>query len=169
MSEKTTAVPRRTPNIPARWTPFEELTEMRRQMDDVFGRMFGYTPLARLIPTEPIPFEPPVDIYEVNDKVFLLASLPGYPPEAIHVEATPETVTIFGERKPLVEFKEAIPYRHAGLNEAVTFKAVYTLPVEVDPNKVKATFLHGVLHLEMPKAEWVKPKTVKINVIPVKA
>ncbi|HLV81087.1 MAG TPA: Hsp20/alpha crystallin family protein [Chthonomonadaceae bacterium] len=169
MSEKTTAIKRHTPNVPARWTPIEELTEMRRQMDDVFGRMFGYTPLTRLFPTEPLPFEPPVDIYEVNDKVYLLAALPGYPPEAIHVEVTAETVTIFGERKPLVEFKEAIPYRQTGLNEAINFKVVYTLPVEVDPNKVVANFVHGVLQLELPKAEWIKPKTVKVNVIPVKA
>ncbi|HZT43265.1 MAG TPA: Hsp20/alpha crystallin family protein [Chthonomonadaceae bacterium] len=161
-------IARRTPPAPARWSPFEELTEMRRQMDDVFGRMFGYTPLAQLIPTETVVFEPFVDIYETNDKILLFASLPGYAPENINVEATGETITIFGERKPLFENEKAIPHKQVGLVNAGSFRASYTLPIEVDPNKIKATFYHGVLQLELPKTEKARTKTVKVNVIPVK-
>ena len=33
----------------------------------------------------------------------------------------------------------------------------------IDPTKVEATFENGVLQLMLPKAENVKPRTIKVN------
>jgi HSP20 family molecular chaperone IbpA len=35
--------------------------------------------------------------------------------------------------------------------------------VQIDPNKVDAKFTNGVLELVLPKADNVKPRTIKIN------
>ena len=44
------------------------------------------------------------------------------------------------------------------------FRIHCTLLVEIDPNKVKASFRDGILELEMPKAEQAKTKSVKVEV-----
>jgi HSP20 family protein len=43
------------------------------------------------------------------------------------------------------------------------FQRAFTLPVQIDPDKVQATFEHGVLTLVLPKADQVKPRTIKVN------
>ena len=35
--------------------------------------------------------------------------------------------------------------------------------LQIDPTKVQATFEHGVLDLVLPKADQVKPRTIKVN------
>ena len=150
-----------------RWNPWEDLADTRRHMDEVFNRMFTAPPLPRLIPGEPTTFEPYVDIYETTDKVFCFVALPGFLPENINVEVTGNAITLYGEHKPLFE-QEGFAYRLAGVTAACNFRVYYTLPVEIDPNKVKATFFNGILQLEMFKTELARNKTVKVNVIPAK-
>ena len=43
------------------------------------------------------------------------------------------------------------------------FMRSFNLPVQIDPNKVEAKFQNGVLELVLPKAENVKPRTIKIS------
>jgi|YelNatPaOPRAMG01_1025707.scaffolds.fasta_scaffold198997_2 HSP20 family protein len=162
-----TALTRRGEGALAPISPWEEIEDLRRHMDDLFSRVFGYTPLSRLIPSGPA-FEPAVDLYETDDKVMLYATLPGFSPDAIHVETTPDTVTIQGERKALFdsENQKAVAHRQGWVASEGSFSVSYTLPCEIDPNKVKATFRNGVLELDMPKSEHAKTKAVKIKVQP---
>lgn len=162
--EAATPVVRRSEGGLARWSPWDEFAELRHRMDDLFSQAFGYTPLSRLIPTETMEFEPAVDIYEVNDKVLVFASIPGFEPKQINLEVTPETITFTGERKAIYEDEKAVSHRVSGLSGQCNFKFYYTLPVEIDPNKVKATYTNGILKLEMPKTERARTKSVKVNV-----
>lgn len=167
-SEKSTVPARPAEGHVARWSPMDELTELRRHMDDLFSRMFGYTPISRLIPNEGLTFEPQVDLYETEDKVVVCATIPGFTPKDINIEAAQNAVTISGERKPLYEGEKAVAHRRSGLDTASSFRISYTLPVEIDPNKVQATYDKGVLNVEMPKTEQARTKTVKVNVAPAK-
>jgi len=159
-----TALAPRTEGEVVRWSPWEEMENIRHRMEELFSRAFGYTPLSRLIPSEPGVFEPAIDLYETDEKILLFAAVPGYTPEEIKVEATPETITLEGERKPLYEDEKAVQHRWSWLSGASRFSVCYTLPTEIDPNKVKATFCNGVLRLEMPKTEAAKTKSVKVSV-----
>jgi len=38
------------------------------------------------------------------------------------------------------------------------------LPAEVDPDKVKATYKDGVLHVTLPKPESMKPKHIDVEI-----
>ena len=40
-----------------------------------------------------------------------------------------------------------------------------TLPTGLEPDKANATFEHGILRLEIPKAEQVKPRQIKISTV----
>lgn len=148
----------------ARWGVFDEFAELRHKMDELFSRAFGYTPLSRLLPNEPFVYEPIVDIYETDAAVEFYAAIPGFVPENIKVEATPESICIQGERKPLYSEK-AIVIRQGWVAYPVNFCCDYTLPVEIDPNNVKATFQNGVLHLIMKKTEMARKHVVPVTVI----
>jgi len=41
---------------------------------------------------------------------------------------------------------------------------IYVLPMPVQADKIKASYRNGVLHVELPKAEEVKPKEIPIEV-----
>jgi HSP20 family protein len=149
-----------------RWSPFDEFSDLRHRMEELFSRAFGYTPLSNLIPNEPMTFEPVVDIYEVDSKLDLFVSLPGYKPEFIVVNATQGAVTIKGERKCLYD-ENAIARRQGWVAASNNFSVTYTLPCEIAPNMVKALFENGILHLEMPKSERAVTRSVKVKVQPV--
>lgn len=150
----------------APWNPWSELTELRQRMDDLFSRSFGYTPLSRFIPAEMQMEEPEVDIHESDTALQVLCSLPGYTPDQIKVEATGDSFTIQGERKALFDDDKAITHRNSGVSGSSRFYFSYALPMEIDPNRIKATFANGVLQLELPKTEPAKSKGVKVNVEP---
>ncbi len=161
---QNTALARRKDAGMTRWTPWDEFASLRSQMDDLFTRAFGYTPLSQMIPSELSAMEPDIDIHETEDKVFVHASLPGYTRDQINVEATNDTLTISGERQPLFQNEKATRHGAGRVTGTARFNATYTLPSEIDPNQITATFRNGVLELQIPKSERARSKTVKVNV-----
>lgn len=167
MASKTsssTALARRGEGAVARFSPWTAMENLRREMDELISRAFGYTPLSHLISEEKAHLEPAVDIYETENEVLALVALPGMTPEQVHVEATSDSIYIRGERKPFFVDEKATLYCQGWVNASGEFSVHYTLPVEIDPNKVKATFTNGILEIRMPKAEYARPKGVKIEV-----
>lgn len=148
------------------WSPWTEMAELRQRMDDLFARAFGHNPLSHLIPAEWKGPEPTVDIHETETGFQLLASLPGYTPEQIRIEATGSGLVIQGERPALVEKakEKATTHRDNGLSGSSQFQFAYTLPAEIDPNRIAATFENGVLKLELPKTEKARPQSVKVAI-----
>lgn len=154
----------------ARWSPFEELNELRNRMDDVFARAFGYTPLSHMLANvpnvlaEPFTLDPPVDLFETEDRFEAYVAVPGYNPEMITINAAQDCLTIEGQRNALRDDKEKAKGRSGLVTGSSRFNISYTLPAEIVPDKIKATFKDGVLHLEMPKSERAVAKTIKVKV-----
>jgi len=94
----------------------------------------------------------------------LFAAVPGCSPDSIHVEATTDTVVVQGERQPLYENEKATVHRQTWLSSSGSFSVSYSLPCEIDPNRVKASCKNGVLELTMTKPEQARPKTVNIKI-----
>lgn len=161
-SSETSPIRRHEGNL-SRWSPWDDLAEMHRQMDDFFSRSFGYTPLSRLIPFEGREMAD-VDIYEKPDAVIVEAAVPGFTAEEIHVDASPESVQIEGERKTQQIDEKTRQHRHSNWSSQSRFRAVLPLPCEINPAQVKAKLEHGVLKLELPKSEQARQKSVRVNV-----
>jgi HSP20 family protein len=154
----------RPPETPlSRWHPFDEFNELWRRMEDLFSRNSGYTPLSRLIPGDPFTFEPTVDIFEKDGYVELIAAVPGFVPENIKVEATPEYILIQGERQNLHEEK-GVPYRQRWASSAANFCVNYAMPVEIDPLNVKAVLKDGMLRVTVPKVETARVRSIPVTV-----
>ncbi|MBV9849032.1 MAG: Hsp20/alpha crystallin family protein [Armatimonadetes bacterium] len=142
--------------------PWNDLAVMDRLFDtffstpqSLFGR--GMTSAA----------QPSVELYETADDLLAYVYAPGMAQDSFDIFASGDSITIKGERKPLLEVTEGLTSHTpwAGLATGTsTFNASYSLPVEIDPAKVEANYKDGVLHLRMPKSEAAKPRQVKVEV-----
>lgn len=105
-------------------------------------------------------FVPRVDIYGTKDALFLIADMPGIDEQTVDVELEKNILTISGR----VENGKVKDYRLVFSEyEVGDYERTFTLSDEIDRDKIKANVKHGVLRLELPKAEEVKPKKIKIN------
>jgi HSP20 family protein len=144
-----------------RWDPFAELATLRNTMD----RFFEDRPLRLAFGNGATENYFPVDLYETAEEVVVKASLPGVKPEDIDISVTGQLLTLKAESKQESEEKGQNYYRRE--RRAGTFVRQLTLPSEVESNKADATFEDGVLSLKLPKAEAMKPKTIKVSTRPV--
>jgi HSP20 family protein len=104
----------------------------------------------------------PLDVYETCDAVVVRASMAGVRPEDIDVTVTGDTLTIRGEL-PDQAPAGVVRYHHREHRSGALARSV-TLPIEVQSSRVEATLENGVLTLTLPKAERLRPKTIKVNV-----
>jgi len=105
---------------------------------------------------------PPVDIYENEQGIILLADMPGVAKDALDIQVDKDVLTINGsiaqaipeDAKPLyVEFSGPGRYQRA-----------FTIGPDVDIDKIEASMHAGVLKLVLPKAEHSKPHKIEVKV-----
>jgi len=103
-----------------------------------------------------------LDVSETDDTIEIDAELPGMDEKDVEVVLNDNILTIKGEKKHEKEEKKKdyhMVERHFG-----SFSRSITLPYEVDPESIKATFKKGVLHISAPKPAEVKDRSHKISV-----
>ena len=104
---------------------------------------------------------PLLNVSEDADHYYVRAELPGLEPGEISLTVVGKNLTIQGER-PSPSEQEGLRY-HRRERSFTTFSRTIGLPSEVDPGKVKATCKHGVLSIELPKAEATKPRQISVQ------
>jgi len=130
--------------------------EMDRLLDDFYGRM---TPSGESYEGE---WLPAMDMKENENEVTAMVELPGLSKNDIKVSVKNDVLSITGEKKAeKTEEKENV---HRVERSYGYFKRSVVLPVEVDSEKVKASFKDGVLKITLPKVESKKPKEIPIQV-----
>jgi HSP20 family protein len=149
------------PRLPSfrAWDPFEEVVDLHKRMDEIFGEFFGRTPVA-MAATEAV-WSPLVDVHETKEGFNLQVELPGVKQEDIQLTIEGNSLLLKGERKRENEVKEENYHRIE--RSYGTFQRSIVLPSVVDPNRVKATYRDGVLQIQLPKKEEAKPKEIKVE------
>jgi HSP20 family protein len=142
-----------------RWDPVRDFVSLREAMDRLFEDSFIRPGAAWSGDGMGTAFA--IDLYETPDAFVLKAPLPGIKPDEIDINATGDGVVIRGELKPDTQVKPEAWLRQE--RRYGKFQRGFTLPTQIDPNKVDATFEHGVLTLTLPKAETVKAKQIKVK------
>jgi HSP20 family protein len=115
------------------------------------------------VPEQTMPgpvFIPPVDIFETDHDITLLADLPGVKSKGLNIDLRENTLTISGDIEPyenaheqdlLVEYEVGKYFRQ------------FTLSNLIDHEKIDAKLNDGVLTLTLPKAEAAKPRKIEIK------
>src|ERR1700752_383378 len=103
-------------------------------------------------------WSPPVDIYETKDAYVLCAEMPGVRKDGLDITVEGTTLTIVGRRaepQPVgtVVHRESKP---------IDYRRVFELDPTIDTAKIRARVEQGVVTVELPKAERVKPRKIKI-------
>ena len=140
------------------WDPYRELSTLQ----DRFSRVFGGG-LPRRERDEELSLGawiPPVDIVEEKDRILMTAELPGFKENEIEIQMEGGVLTLRGERKSETE-KEGRTF-HRMERSYGQFVRSFTLPNNVDRERIKANFANGLLEIELPKLEEAKPRQIKI-------
>lgn len=105
---------------------------------------------------------PPVDVVEDASGITLYADLPGVPKDRLNLHVEAETLTIEGEIA--LDLPQGMESTHAEIG-LPRYRRVFSLSKELDPDKVTAELVQGVLTLRIPKAEHAQPRRVEIKVL----
>ena len=143
-----------------RWNPMNEMFSFRRPLSRVFDDFF----LPRTNTEDGTltwGWNPVVDIYDNEDNFVIKAELPGVSKKDIEIDIKDRVLTLKGERSADNEVKEDNYYRRE--RTYGRFEKSFTLPANVDPDKIKADYSDGVLKIEVPKPEDQKPKQVTVH------
>jgi HSP20 family protein len=103
----------------------------------------------------------PIDLSENEDKVTVKAVIPGVKSEDVDISVSENVLTIKGESR-FEETTEKENYYRREIRYG-SFSRSIPLPTRVDYEKADADFNDGVLTVSLPKAEEVKPKSIKIR------
>ena len=142
------------------WRPIgRELSSLHQEMDRLWDRFIGETPLVRRITGE---WWPTVDVSETKDNFVIKAELPGMDASDVNVSVSGNVLTIKGEKRKEEEEKDEHHYRAERYYGS--FQRSFQLPSSMQAEKVEATFDKGVLRVILPKVEEAKKKEIKIKV-----
>jgi len=143
-----------------RWNPLKEMSLLRNHFSSLFGDPFFPAEMAGNEGSRNV-WQPAVDIFEKDDKMFIKAELPGMDKKDISLDIQNDVLTLRGERKYENEVKEENFYRKEMSHG--TFVRSFTLPAEVDADRIKAEFKDGILTVEVPSPETRKPKQITVH------
>ena len=106
---------------------------------------------------------PKVNVYEYDDKVGIIAEIPGLDKKQLEVSVEEGVLTISGDKHSAFENDGATVLRRE-LKQS-SFKRQFELGELLDGENIKASFKDGILSVSVPKVEPEKPKkhTVKIG------
>ena len=144
-----------------RWDPFKEVATLQDRMNRVFGEAWGRThrPDEDYISGS---WMPAVDVRESKDALEISTELPGIEPKEVEVCVENGVLTLKGSRQ-FEKATEGETY-HRVERAYGSFERSFSLPTNVDPERVQAVYRHGVLHLTLPKREEAKPRSISITV-----
>lgn len=105
-------------------------------------------------------FTPPVDIFETEKALTLLADMPGVKADNLTIDLRENVLTLDGE----VKFSE-IDDENIVFEEYRTgkYSRQFTLTEIIDQSKISAELKDGVLRLTLPKAEAAKPRKIRVK------
>ena len=143
-----------------KWNPIGDAFGLRNRMNHLFDEFFS--PVSRGDRDLSMwNWDPVVDIYDNDDRIVIKAELPGIEKKDIAVDVKDRVLTLKGERSSDNEVKEEKYYcRERTFGK---FERSFTLPTDIDPEKIDANYKDGVLKIEIPKPEEQKPKQITVH------
>jgi HSP20 family molecular chaperone IbpA len=104
---------------------------------------------------------PPVDVFETESAITLLADLPGVQRDKLQVRVDGDTLVV--EATASTAGPENLQLV-VGEAQYPTYRRQFTLSRELDTGRIEAQLRDGVLRLTIPKAEEARPRRVQVQV-----
>ena len=132
--------------------PFAVMRRLQDEIDRTFAPGTGSSTAAGF---------PAVNMWQGEHSVALTAELPGFKPDDIDISVKDDTLTISGQRSAPETGEKAV--WHLRERPVGKFARTIQLPFRVDPEKVDARFVNGVLEIELSRPEEDRPRRIEVK------
>jgi HSP20 family protein len=105
-------------------------------------------------------FMPPIDIYDSDDGLFLLADLPGVTIESLEIQVQDNRLTLYGRVTPALPAKAQLLHQEFEWGD---FLRSFILSDEVDHDRITAKLNNGVLEVFLPRTPKAEPRRIQVN------
>jgi HSP20 family protein len=103
---------------------------------------------------------PPVDVYENDDEILVVADMPGARSDSVTVKLEKDELYIAAVRDGDTDGQLL-----AGGRRDCEYRRTFLIPRGVDPNGISAEMSQGVLKVRLPKTADVKPRVIQVKTV----
>jgi HSP20 family molecular chaperone IbpA len=115
---------------------------------------------AEVVRSEPqVVFTPPIDIFETDDGLVLLADLPGVSGETLELQVQDNKLTLFGRVEPAIPDDARLMHQEYRVGH---FLRSFILSDEVDHERISAKMNSGVLEVQLPRLKRSEPRRIHV-------
>ena len=146
--------------------PFFDRDTFLTPFDKIFDQMVEaqYPDITKSVGVKPYQGSayPKVNVYEYDDKIGIVAEIPGLNKKQLKVDVEDGVLTIAGDKHSTFENDGAKVIRRE-LKQS-SFKRSFELGELLDGDNIAATFKDGILSVSIPKMEPEKPKKTNVKI-----
>ncbi len=138
-------------------TLFNDLRRLDQEMDELFGRFAWPVTGIRSVARGTFPA---VNVGATSEKVEVYLFAPGLDAKKLELSMQQNLLAVSGERKIPIDEK-ADYYRQERYSGE--FRRVITMPEDVDPDRVEASYRDGVLRISVARKEAARPRKIAVQ------
>jgi HSP20 family protein len=138
---------------------FGDFDRLRRELDDLFGMAGLPTGIRSAAPGA----FPALNIGNTPTSVEVYAFAPGIDPNQVDVTIDRGVMTISGERPSVLPNDDKKVNVYGNERFSGRFRRAISLPEDIDPSKVEATYRDGVLRVSVARRESAMPKRITVQ------
>ena len=134
-----------------------QFRRLEEELDEIFG---GATPWTGGIRSLPPGTFPAINVGGSEDDVTVYLFAPGIDAKTLEISIQQNVLTVSGERE-VARDDEATYYRQERFGGE--FRRVLSLPDDVDPDRVEASYRDGIVQISVRRRESAKPRQIAIR------
>jgi HSP20 family protein len=135
---------------------FAEVRRLDSELDQLFGRWAAPASIRAMRRGT----FPPINVGATPERVDVYLFAAGVDPKSLDISIQQNLLVVGGKHAVAVN-EEADYYRRERFDGE--FRRVITLPEDVDPDRVDATYRDGVLQITVQRREAVRPRQITVN------
>lgn len=106
-------------------------------------------------------FVPATDVYEKGESIYVVCDIPGVDEKNVDISLENDILNITAHQD--LQKVDNYELLHQGYVEGI-YQRSFSVNEGIDQKKIKAKLNNGVLNVELPRAETLKPKKITVNV-----
>lgn len=135
---------------------FDEVWRLQQEVDELFGS-WGSPLGIRSLPRGSFPG---VNVVQTPERVDVYLFAPGIDPKSLEISIQQNLLAVSGNRELRAE-EEASYYRQERFSGE--FRRVINLPEDVDPERVQAKYVDGIVQIGVQRRESARPRQIEIH------
>lgn len=145
-----------------RWRPMADMLDVFDEFNKMVNSLVKGSQLSESDTLQDIAWTPRVDIAETKDNYLIEVEIPGVQKDDVKISFKDHILTIEGEKKLRNELKKDDFIKQESFYGK--FSRSFTLPDDVDVEKISADYKNGILTVTLPKTQEKKPKEIEVKI-----